>query len=168
MFIHGLMGSSQGVKASLLKEIFPEILTPDFTGTLDERLEQLDQIVCSGGKWKVVGSSLGGLMAAIYSSRNPERIKRMVLLSPALTWPDFANALPQKLEMPVVVYLAEKDTLLPLEDLLPIVEQVFSHRIIRIVDDEHNLHNTLHKIDWKADLDLQDTPDPDRTPHGTD
>ena len=39
IFIHGLEGTSLGDKAQLLRSIFPGILTPDFTGALEARLE---------------------------------------------------------------------------------------------------------------------------------
>jgi len=41
IFIHGLEGTSQGVKASLLRGIYPEILTPDFRGDLAARMAYL-------------------------------------------------------------------------------------------------------------------------------
>ena len=45
LFIHGLWGSSQGVKATLLREIFPGILTPDLRGELDERMGELGVVL---------------------------------------------------------------------------------------------------------------------------
>ena len=34
IFIHGLEGTSQGVKATLLRGLFPGLLAPDFPGSL--------------------------------------------------------------------------------------------------------------------------------------
>jgi len=59
MFIHGLEGSSQGVKARLLREIFPEMLIPDFRGSLDDRMEILYKIIRDQDGWTLVGSSFG-------------------------------------------------------------------------------------------------------------
>jgi len=45
IFIHGLEGSSQGVKATLLRGLFPGILTPDFRGSLESAWG------CCGASW---------------------------------------------------------------------------------------------------------------------
>ena len=67
IFIHGLMGDSMGVKATLLREKFPRILTPDFDGSLDERMGSLREILGEIDGWTMIGSSFGGLLAAIYA-----------------------------------------------------------------------------------------------------
>lgn len=152
LFIHGLGGSSQGVKSTFLREIFPEIIIPDFVGTLDERMDQLDKILGTGKDWKIIGSSLGGLMATLAAKSTPERIDRMVLLAPALTWPGFTEDLPGKLETPAIVYLGKYDNLMPINDLLPIVKNVFSNMVLHVVDDDHGLRETIHHIDWKDEL----------------
>ena len=41
IFIHGLESSGQGYKGRFFRKIFPNILTPDFKGELNERMEQL-------------------------------------------------------------------------------------------------------------------------------
>ena len=59
IFIHGLEGSSQGDKATLLRGIYPEILTPDFQGSLDDRMFHLETLLFGRDYWKIVGSSFG-------------------------------------------------------------------------------------------------------------
>ncbi len=73
ILIHGLEGSSQGDKAVLLRSIFPEMVTPDFRGTVAERMELLESLLGQQTGWTIVGSSLGGLMAALFadSAANP-------------------------------------------------------------------------------------------------
>ena len=41
IFIHGYESSGHGFKGNFLRTIFPNIITPDFTGELLERMEQL-------------------------------------------------------------------------------------------------------------------------------
>ena len=45
IFIHGLESSGKGFKGRFFKEIFPEILTPDFRGELFERMSELKKIL---------------------------------------------------------------------------------------------------------------------------
>lgn len=109
----------------------------------------------AGKRWKVVGSSLGGLMAAIYACSHPERVERMVLLAPALIWPDFKRDLPDSVSVPVVIYHGLHDTIIPLDEMRPIAEKIFTNLILNVVEDDHSLHNTVAAIDWR---DLLDSP----------
>ena len=45
IFLHGLEGTSQGAKATLLRGLFPGMLTPDFSGSLEERMATLKPIL---------------------------------------------------------------------------------------------------------------------------
>ena len=45
IFIHGLNGSGQGLKAGYLRQILPGILTPDFTGSFEDRMAGLEAIL---------------------------------------------------------------------------------------------------------------------------
>jgi len=148
IFIHGLEGSSHGVKASLLRGLFPNILTPDFRGSLEERMESLREILGKTAGWKIVGSSFGGLMAALFACQHPEQVGRLVLLAPALVWPDFSSASLGPVDVPVVVYHGTKDELLPLELIRSLAERAFSNLDFRVVDDDHGLYKTVHALDW--------------------
>ncbi len=149
------MGSSQGTKARHLRGIFPGIVCPDFVGTLDERMAELEGIIPAGERWKVIGSSLGGLMAAIYACSHPERVERMVLLAPALIWPDFVRDLPDPVSVPAVIYHGLHDTIIPLDEMRTIAEKIFTNLILNAVEDDHSLHDTVAAIDWR---DLLDNP----------
>src|SRR5512139_4059883 len=109
IYLHGLDGSSQGVKARLLRELFPGILTPDFNGSLDERMAQLGSIMGDREGWIIIGSSFGGLMAALFACHHAQQVRKLVLLAPALIWPDFANSPPAPVSMPVVIYHGTRD-----------------------------------------------------------
>jgi pimeloyl-ACP methyl ester carboxylesterase len=148
IFIHGLEGSSQGVKATLLRGIFPGILTPDFTGELIQRMSQLDFILRDREDWTIIGSSLGGLMAAMYACRIPRRVKRLLLLAPALIWPDFAENLPAPIDLPVTIIHGTRDKLVPLNATRTLAKQVFRNLTFQEVDDDHGLYKTVHQLDW--------------------
>ena len=150
IYLHGLDGSSQGVKARLLRGLFPGILTPDFSGSLDERMAQLVSILGDTEGWVMVGSSFGGLMAASFACQHPQQVRKLVLLAPALIWPDFAASPPAPVSMPVVIYHGTRDALIPLELVRELAGQVFTNLDFRAVDDDHGLYQTVHTIDWQA------------------
>ena len=143
------MGSSQGTKARHLKKIFPELVCPDFNGTLDERMQELEKIMSAGEDWKVIGSSLGGLMGAMYTCSHPERVKKLVMLAPALIWPDFTSDLPKSVSVPAVIYHGSADAIIPLEEMRNVAERLFTNLTLNVVDDDHSLHNTIASIDWR-------------------
>ena len=150
IFIHGLMGSSSGVKATLLREKFPEILTPDFEGSLDDRMERLRQILGDKSGWTLIGSSFGGLMASLYTCEHPYQVKKLVLLAPALIWPDFAESPPEPVSVPAVVFHGTRDELIPIERSQELAEKVFLNLVFNAVDDDHGLYNTVHALDWET------------------
>jgi len=150
IFIHGLMGSSQGEKAVLLRRELPGILTPDFSGSLEERMAQLEAILEERAGWTIIGSSLGGLMAALYAARHPQRVARLVLLAPALVWPDFAASPSASIPVPAVVYHGTRDEIVPLEAVRRLCERVFTNLDFHAVDDDHGLYDTVHQIDWPS------------------
>lgn len=150
ILIHGLAGSSQGSKATLLRGLFPGMLTPDFEGSLEARMDQLAGILSDQSGWIIIGSSLGGLMAAMFTCQHPEQVKKLILLAPALIWPDFAQNPPPPVPVPVVVYHGRADTIIPLDSVRPLAEQVFPNLAFHVVDDDHGLRNTMLAIDWPA------------------
>jgi pimeloyl-ACP methyl ester carboxylesterase len=150
IFIHGLEGTSLGDKAQLLRSIFPGILTPDFAGTLEARLEVLRSIMGDARGWRMIGSSFGGLMAAIYACERPEQVEKLVLLAPALIWPDFAASPPAPVMVPAIIYHGTQDKIIPLQPTKVLADKIFHNLDFRIVDDDHGLYKTVHAIDWKA------------------
>lgn len=150
IFIHGLEGSSQGIKATLLRDLYPNILTPDFRGVLDERMAQLDEILGDESGWIIVGSSFGGLMGALFTCLHPKHVKKLVLLAPALIWPDFAATQWAPVQVQVVIYHGLQDELIPLQPVKEIAERVFLNLDFRQVEDDHGLYKTVHAMDWKS------------------
>ena len=103
IFIHGMVSSGQGFKARLLRRQFPHILAPDFDGSLEERMAQLLPILGDQPDWTIIGSSFGGLMGALFTCQHPGQVRKLILLAPALIWPDFANALPPPVPVPTAI-----------------------------------------------------------------
>jgi pimeloyl-ACP methyl ester carboxylesterase len=152
IFIHGLEGSSQGVKASLLRELFPGLLTPDFRGSLDVRMTALNEVLGQNTGWTIVGSSFGGLMGALFACQHPQQLRKLVLLAPALIWPDFvalaSASSPARVELPTVIYHGTRDELIQLDQVRSLAKLVFSDLDFHAVDDDHGLYKTVHEIDW--------------------
>jgi dienelactone hydrolase len=150
IFIHGLDGTSQGEKAQLLRGIFPGILTPDFTGALEARLESLRSIVGNDRGWRMVGSSFGGLMAAIFACERPVQVEQLILLAPALLWPDFAASPPAPVDVPAIIYHGTQDKIIPLQPTKELAYKIFRNLDFRTVEDDHGLYKTVHAIDWES------------------
>jgi pimeloyl-ACP methyl ester carboxylesterase len=150
IFLHGLESSGHGFKAKLLRSIFPAMLTPDFHGALEERMEQLAPIMAERPAWIIVGSSFGGLMGALFACQHPQQVRKLVLLAPALTRPQFADDPPAPVAVPVVAYHGRGDTVIPLEPTRALAERVFSNLTFHVVDDNHMLRTTVQSIDWQT------------------
>ncbi|MFN3307715.1 MAG: alpha/beta fold hydrolase [Anaerolineales bacterium] len=153
LFLHGLDSSSQGTKARHLRQLFPQMLTPDFQGSLEERMAQLCQIIGRKRDWTLIGSSFGGLMATYFACWHPKQVKKMILLAPALIWPDLVASPPPPIDIPVILYHGRLDTLIPLEQVKPIARQIFRHLDFHVVEDDHSLLKTFFEIDWQSLLD---------------
>lgn len=149
LYIHGLAGDSHGVKATLLRGLFPEMLIPDFPGPLEARMAQLIALLGENAGWTIIGSSLGGLMAAWFTCQHPAQVRRLILLAPALIWPEFAQKLPDKVEVPTIVYHGRHDEVIPVDAVRTIAEQLFQNLEFIEVDDDHGLYKTVHAIDWR-------------------
>ena len=153
IFLHGLESSSQTYKASVIRNSFPELIVPDFTGPLEARMKALYPILGDKRDWTIVGSSFGGLMGAIFTCEHPDQVRKQVLLAPALMLPEFASFLGREpVSVPTTIIHGTQDTVVPLEEVREIAEKVFSNLIYHIVDDDHRLHVATDTLDWKTIL----------------
>ncbi|HEX7620533.1 MAG TPA: alpha/beta hydrolase [Anaerolineales bacterium] len=151
IFIHGSGGDkSQTYKARLLRELFPGIVTPDFDGDLVERMAQLRAILGKGTGWILIGSSLGGLMAALFANEFPKQVQKLVLLAPALSLTELAEIPPASITIPTIIVQGTMDELIHLPAAQEIAEKVFTHLTYLVVQDDHRLHKTAEKLDWKS------------------
>jgi pimeloyl-ACP methyl ester carboxylesterase len=111
-------------------------------------MERLRPLLSDGEDWTIIGSSFGGLMAALYARERPERVRKLILLAPALIWPDFASDPPESITVPTVIYHGRDDDVIPLDAVKPLAEGIFENLTFNIVDDDHKLHDTVKNIDW--------------------
>ena len=147
LFLHGLDSSIQGTKAQWFQRHFPRVRLQNYVGDLAERLAQLEAQVAGLERLVLVGSSFGGLMAACFALRSPERCRRLVLLAPALNFVDFhPPAAP--LSVPTLVVTGAHDTVCPPALILPLARASFADLEVQLVDDDHLLHRTFPTLDW--------------------
>ncbi len=148
LFIHGSDSSSQTYKAGLLHDIFPGMVIPDFIGGLPERMEQLETILGDEPGWTLIGSSLGGLMAALFAMKHPDQVRKLVLLAPALTLPGFTKSFSSQISIPTIIIQGIHDEFIPLESTRKLAGKIFTHLTFIPVDDNHRLHKTAEELDW--------------------
>lgn len=134
------------------------MIVEDFNGTLDQRMGKLNHLLSDHSSLIMVGSSFGGLMAAIYALENPNRVKKLILLAPALTFPDVEPYLHHRVEIPVTVYHGKKDDVVPAAPTYEVARRIFGNLAFNAVDDGHMLSKTFKGIDWDDLLETKPTP----------
>lgn len=153
IFVHGWESSNQGTKAVFFKRKFPDMIIPNFTGNLQERMETLNEILLAEKSgMRLVGSSFGGLMASMFAMENERRIDKLILLAPALNLMALAHCQKRKISVPVWIYHGRKDEVIPLEAVERVAKEIFHNLTFQIVDDDHYLHKTFKTIDWDNHL----------------
>jgi len=153
IYLHGLESDSNSGKARLFREWFPGMLTPDFNGSFEERMEQLYPILGDKTDWTLIGSSFGGLMGTVFCCEHPTRVRKLVLLAPALLREQFGSYLDlQPVSVPTIVIHGILDTVVPLEPVREISQRLFSNLTYHIVEDDHRLGRSVHELDWKSIL----------------
>lgn len=149
IFIHGLESSNQGTKGLFFKREFPDMIIPNFPGTLQERMQKLNRTLSKQSGIRLVGSSFGGLMAALFAMENESRVEKMILLAPALNLMGFSDAQERETSVPTWIYHGKDDKVIPLETIIEVAKKTFRHLTLHVVDDDHYLHKTFKRIDWQ-------------------
>lgn len=108
-YLHGFASSPRSVKGLALERAFaargltlarPDLNRPSFA-LLDHdamlaAVDEMDAQAPGGPPWRLVGSSLGGWLAARWAELHPARVDRLVLLCPAFDmnarWPTVLGA----------------------------------------------------------------------------
>lgn len=147
IYIHGSESDSHSGKARQFRERFPGMLTPDFTGSFEERMIQLRDILADRGGWTLIGSSYGGLMATVFTLEHEGQVRKLILLDPIGPLPE-----PGPISVPTTLIHGMQDTLVPFEPVRQIAEKLFSNLTIYTVEDDHRLHKTASELDWKSIL----------------
>jgi pimeloyl-ACP methyl ester carboxylesterase len=91
VYLHGFASGPASKKARFFRERFaqlgigleiPDLAEGNFAGlTLTGQLKVIDR-ACRGEPVTLIGSSMGGYLAALYAARNPH-VERLVLMAPA-------------------------------------------------------------------------------------
>ena len=151
VFIHGSGGDkSQTYKAKLLRRLFPGMVTPDFDGPISTRMSHLRTILGKEAGWILIGSSLGGLMAALFAYKSPRQMQKLILLAPAVSLMAFVKIPPASIDIPTTIVQGTQDELIRLPKARELAEKVFTHLTYMVVEDDHRLHKTAEKLDWKT------------------
>jgi pimeloyl-ACP methyl ester carboxylesterase len=148
IYLHGLESTSQSGKARIFAQKYPGMLTPDFSGSFHERMEQLNPILGGGSGWRIIGSSFGGAMGAKFTCEHPDQVNRLILLAPALILPEFAMMNYPAIETPTVLIHGAQDEIVPAAPVKEISERVFKNLKYILVQDGHRLHKTMADLNW--------------------
>lgn len=150
IFIHGLESSAQGTKGVFFRERYPDMIIPTFTGDLQKRMTCLNEILSGASDIRMVGSSFGGLMGALYAMSNEAFVKRLVLLAPAIHVMDASPQVVRPVSVPVMVYHGSEDEVIPIDPVKAAAKRYFLKLDFHTVTDDHFLHRTFKTIDWEA------------------
>ena len=153
IYLHGLESDSNSGKARQFREWFPGMLTPDFKGSFEERMTQLEPILAGKDGWTLIGSSFGGLMGTVYTCKHPTQVRKLILLAPALLREPFGSHLDlEPVSVPTVIIHGTLDDVVPLGPVREIAQRLFTNLTYHIVKDDHRLHKTAQEMDWKTIL----------------
>lgn len=148
VFIHGLDSSSQGTKGQYFKSRYPDMIIPDFEGSLQERMTRLEEVLEGKSGLTLVGSSFGGLMAVIFAMGKESAVERLVLLAPAIHALEEVPYPLKTLSIPVTIYHGILDEVIPLDQVKAVAERFFPALDFHEVQDDHFLHQTFRTLDW--------------------
>ena len=151
-FLHGLESTGNGTKGKFFGNHFPDILRPDFEGSLSARLSQLESLCREAKDITLIGSSFGGLMASCFADSNRERVSRLVLMAPALNFGNYTPPI-RPIEIPTLLVIGEHDDVTPIDPVVDLAQATYSNLTIWVSDDDHMLHNSFTQLDWKNLLD---------------
>lgn len=169
IYLHGSDSSSQSGKARQFAQLFLGMVTPDFTGSFDERMEQLHSILSDKKEWTIIGSSYGGLMGTVFTCEHPTQVRKLVLLAPALlrdpsgafhdpmigehlAYLKKAEYKLQTVSVPTIVVHGTQDDIVPLESVRKIAQTLFSNLTYQVVNDGHRLQKAFEELNWKEIL----------------
>jgi pimeloyl-ACP methyl ester carboxylesterase len=124
------------------------MLIGDYTGTLEERMSQLRTAIADRDNLIIVGSSFGGLMAAMFACEAVQRIRRLVLLAPALAYGDLGGCCREPLDIPATIYQGSEDVVVLPEPTREAAVSLFRNLDFHLVKDDHSLAVAFPLIDW--------------------
>ena len=149
IFVHGLDSSNQGTKATFFRQHYPDMILPNFPGSLEERMEALERVLQGRSNIILVGSSFGGLMGTLFALDNEERVRRLVLLAPALSLVEPETYEGRLISVPTWIYHGTGDEVIPIEVIKDIGAKLFKNLTFVELNDDHNLHSTFRDLPWE-------------------
>ena len=160
VWAHGLWGSPNGSKVTAIRESGIEVISPDFNEMeLIDRVELLKETI-EIGNVVLAGSSWGGLACALTAMQIPEKLKGLLLLAPALHYPESPNDEPEKLiapnNVPVTIIHSTTDDIVPISASKNYIERSGNNVQLIEVEDNHVLENSIELIISEAKKMLND------------
>lgn len=170
IYLHGSESGPIGGKYTKLLEAFPgRVYAPDFRGIekVEDRVEKLAALTEENSfkatfsdskhyhRVFLVGSSLGGLQAALFADKYPDRVAGYLLLVPAFCDP-YKDMVSLIKNVPSKAYIlaSANDEYIPNQG---IIDFVLKHNVeASFVPDGHRLLNSLDKMVDKLRLVLED------------
>ena len=150
VWAHGLWGSPNGSKVTAIRESGIEVISPDFNEMeLVDRVELLKETIDIGNV-VLAGSSWGGLACALTAMQIPEKLKGLLLLAPALHYPESPNDEPEKLiapdSVPVTIIHSTTDDIVPISASKNYIERSGNNVQLIEVEDNHVLEDSIELI----------------------
>ncbi|SVA39286.1 uncharacterized protein METZ01_LOCUS92140 [marine metagenome] len=150
VWAHGLWGSPNGSKVTAIRESGIEVISPDFNEMeLIDRVELLKETI-EIGNVVLAGSSWGGLACALTAMQIPEKLKGLLLLAPALHYPESPNDEPEKLiapdSVPVTIIHSTTDDIVPISASKNYIERSGNNVQLIEVEDNHVLEDSIELI----------------------
>jgi pimeloyl-ACP methyl ester carboxylesterase len=136
VFLHGLESGPHGSKYQALRNLDPELISPDCRGISDigERLAIIEEALAGVEKMVIVGSSFGGLAAVLFAQKptNFSRIKGCLLCAPAL--PRISQDEIASIPLETVILHGTRDEVVPLQSSKDFSER-HGIRLVEVYDD---------------------------------
>ncbi|HJL72114.1 MAG TPA: alpha/beta fold hydrolase [Candidatus Poseidoniia archaeon] len=150
VWAHGLWGSPNGSKVTAIRESGIEVISPDFNEMeLVDRVELLKETI-DVGDVVLAGSSWGGLACALTAQEKPEKLRGLLLLAPALHYPEHPNDVPEKLiapdNVPVTIIHSTTDDIVPISASKDYIERSGNNVQLIEVEDNHVLEDSIELI----------------------
>ena len=150
VWAHGLWGSPNGSKVTAIRESGIEVISPDFNEMeLIDIVELLKETI-EIGNVVLAGSSWGGLACALTAMQIPEKLKGLLLLAPALHYPESPNDEPEKLiapdSVPVTIIHSTTDDIVPISASKNYIERSGNNVQLIEVEDNHVLEDSIELI----------------------
>jgi predicted esterase len=148
VFIHGLESSSKAAKGAFFREKYPNMIIDDYAGPFEQRMAALQAALADKDDLILVGSSYGGLMATVFALSRQEKLRKLVLLAPALNHMPPELYRERTLDFPVILYQGNQDEVVPPAPVYEIARTLFTDLAYHLVHDDHSLHETFFTMDW--------------------